>query len=222
MYKSNKIQAGFFTSLNLGIIISILTTIVLYMVPLDNAATKFIIALLIGTSIGFLISMIIYLNRRLNRLSIHDELTGLYNVNFLNECKFRVIAQTDRQQDKMGVILVDVHRLKDIVGTYGRKVGEEVLKYVGEGLSTTSRASEFIFRLESDDFLILFTDINDYSNIKIIKSRLEIFFQKPLIQNEITIDVKLNFGYAVYPEDGENFEKVFNVAQQRMYIEKSR
>jgi len=48
------------------------------------------------------------------------------------------------------------------------------------------------------------------------------FFKKPLTHNDIIIDVKLNIGYAVYPEDGENFEKVLNVAQQRMYIEKSR
>lgn len=222
MNKGNKIGAGFLTALNLGVIVSILTTIVLYIVPLDNAATKFIIALLIGSCIGFLIALVINLHQKLHRSAMHDELTGLYNMNFLNECKYRVIAQTDRQQSKMGVVLADIYRLKDIVGNYGNKVEEEVLRYVGEGLRTTSRASEFIFRVDSDNFLIFFSDIDEYSNIKIIKSRLERFFHKPLVYNDITIDVKLIFGYAVYPEDGESFEEVLNVAQQRMYIEKSR
>lgn len=220
--KNSKFGSGFIASLNLGIVLSIATTIVLFVVPVNNAPIKFIISLLVGTSIGFLVSMVMYLNKKLNSSTIHDELTGLYNANFLNECKFRVISQTDRQQGKMGLVIADVNRLKDIVNQYGGRVGEEVLKYVGEGLTTTSRASEFIFRLDSDNFLIFFSDINEYSNIKIIKSRLETFFQKPLMYNDIAIDVKLDFGYAVYPEDGATFEEVHNVAEQRMYIEKSR
>lgn len=222
MKKAKKLGAGFLTSLNLGIIISILTTIVLYLAPLGNSSTKFIISLFIGVIIGFLLSMILYLNNKLNKSTIHDDLTGLYNTNFINECKYRIISQTDRQQGKMGLVIADVDKLKDLISNYGGRVGDEILKYVGEGLSTTSRASEFIFRLESDNFLIFFSDINEYSNIKVIKSRLETYFQKPLIYNDLTIDIKLNFGYAVYPEDGDSFESVLNVAQQRMYLEKSR
>lgn len=220
--KNSKIGAGIIATLNLGIVLSIAMTIVLFVVPYDNSLIKFVVSLLVGTCIGLLVSMVMYLNKKLNSSTIHDELTGLYNANFLNECKFRVISQTDRQQGKMGLVIADVNRLKDVVNQYGGKVGDEVLKYVSEGLTTTSRASEFIFRLDSDNFLIFFSDINEYSNIKIIKSRLETFFQKPLMYNDIAIDIKLDFGYAVYPEDGSTFEEVHNVAEQRMYIEKSR
>ena len=222
MYKSNKNKAGPFSTINLGIIISILTTSVIFILPLTNVATKFIIALIIGISIAFLMSMIISLYQKLNCSKIHDELTGLYNKNFLNECKFRVIAQTDRQHGKMGLVLANVYKLKDIENTYGKKACEEVLRYVGEGLIKTSRASEFIFRLEDNNFLIFFSDINEYSNIKIIKSRLEKFFQKLLIFNKMSIEVKLDFGYAVYPEDGSTFEETYSVAQQRMYVEQRR
>lgn len=221
MIKDNK-KAGFMTTINLGIIISILTTIVIFMVPLEKSTTKFIIALLIGSIIGFLIALVMYLNRKLGKLMMHDELTGLFNSNFLEECKYRVIAQTDRQQTRMGLVVADVKQLNEIIGEYGNKVGDEVLRYVGEGLSTTSRASEFIFRLDSDSFLIFFADINEYSNIKTIKARLETFFQKPLQYKELVLDVKLDFGFAVYPEDGGNFEEVRDVAQQRLYVEQSR
>lgn len=222
MHKNDKNSRGLWTSLNLGIVISICTTLLFYMVSFNNALTKFIVSILVGASVGFLVSMVIYLNRKLKESTIHDELTGLYNANFLNECKFRVMAQTDRNQGKMGLVLADIHQMNDIVGQYGNKVEEEILMYVGEGLDNSSRASEFIFRLESNKFMIFFTDINEYSNIKIIKSRLKVYFQKPLMYHEVAIDIKLNFGYAVYPEDGSSFEEVFNVAQQRMYMEQSR
>lgn len=219
---NNKGRAGLMTALNLGLVISILTTIVIYMVPLENAVTKFIIALLLGMSIGFLVSMVIYLNKKLSKSTMHDELTGLYNINFLEECKYRVISQTDRQQSKMGLVIADIQGFNGLVGKYGGKVGDEVLRYVGEGLTTTSRASEFIFRLDSNSFLIFFADINEYSNIKTIKARLEKFYHKPLMYEDMAIDIKLDFGYAVYPEDGGDFETVRDVAQQRMYVEQSR
>jgi len=219
---NNKDRAGLITALNLGIVISILTTIVIYMVPLGNAASKLIIALLLGTSIGFLVSMIMYLNKKLSESTMHDELTGLYNINFLEECKHRVISQTDRQQTKMGLVIADVQGFNELIGKYGNKVGDEVLRYVGEGLRTTSRASEFIFRRDANSFLIFFADINEYSNIKVIKARLEKFYHKPLMYKDMAIDIKLNFGYAVYPEDGGDFESVRDVAEQRMYVEQSR
>ena len=215
-------KTGFFHSISLGLIISVLTSLFIFMVPLTKSLTKVIIALIIGSCIGFLTSIILILYQKLNRIKIHDDLTGLYNQNFLNECKYRVIAQTDRQEGKMGLVIADIYRLENIIKVNGEKIKDEVFKYVGEGLSATSRATEFIFRLEDDNFLIFFSDINEYSNIQVIKSRLEKFFQKPLIYNNHTIEIKLNFGFAVYPEDGDNFEEVFSVAQQRMYVEQRR
>lgn len=206
----------------LGGVIGVMTGVLLYITPITNSSLKLIISIFIGLCIGFLFSLVLYLNERANKYSIHDELTGVYNKNFLSECKYRVMSHTDRHQTKMGIITIDINRLNDVIHLHGRKAGKAVLRYVGEGIVATSRASEFIFRLDEDEFLIFFADINEYSNIKVIRSRLESYFLNPLNFDGKQIMIKLDFGYSVYPEDGDSFEKVFNVAKQRLYVNKRR
>lgn len=209
-------------TLLLNLMVLVITVAIIFLIPLDNQLVRIAVALIIGILNSFFVGVIMSLNTRLNKIGIHDELTNLYNTNFLSECKYRTISTTDRQQAKLGIMTISIHGLSRILDTFDVKTANAVIRYVGEGITASSRATEYIFRLEDDTFLIFFADINEYNNIKVIKSRLNNYFEKPFIFNSNELLIKLNFGYAVYPDDGTDFDSVMSVAKQRMYIEKSR
>jgi diguanylate cyclase (GGDEF)-like protein len=215
-------EASMINTILLSLMIFVLIVVIVFVTPLSDPYIKFAFSILFGILISFIANRIISLSARLRKVEIHDELTGLYNNNFLSECKYRTISTSDRQQAKLGIMTISIERLQDIENLFGTKASEAVIRFVGEGISITSRATEYIFRIQDDDFLIFFADINEYNNIKVIKSRLNTFFEKPFVFNSEEIYVKLAFGYAVYPDDGEDFDSVLNVAKQRMYVEKSR
>jgi len=221
MKKKGLIESTFLNNILSSLLVFVLTVGILYLTPIEKPLTKLIIAIAIGLVMGTLTNMAISASVRLRKVAIHDELTGLYNNNFLTECKYRAITTTDRQQAKLGIMTISVAELNKIMNSMGQKGKDAVIRYVGEGLTITSRATEYIFHLHDDNFLIFFADINEYNNIKTIKNRLNAFFETPFSFSSQKIFIKLNFGYAVYPDDGEDFDAVLNVAKQRMYVDKN-
>lgn len=222
MKQKRSLNEALFNNLLSSLMVFILTVVVLFITPIEGVIIKLTFSIILGLVVSFMTNMIISLNTRLRKIVIHDDLTGLYNTNFLSECKYRAISTTDRQQAKLGIMTINIEQLNAIINLFGIKAGDAVIRYVGEGITLTSRATEYIFRLNDDNFLIFFADINEYNNIKVIKKRLNTFFENPFMFNSQEINIKLSFGYAVYPDDGEDFDAVLNVAKQRMYVEKSR
>lgn len=222
MSSNQNIKPKGINSILLNLMVFVTSVAVIFLIPINDPLVRILVAVIIGILNSFFVGLITSMNTRMNKIGIHDELTGLYNQNFLTECKYRTISTTDRQQAKLGVMTISIQDLNSIVNSFDIKTGNAVIRYVGEGITVSSRATEYIFRLEDDTFLIFFADINEYNNIKIIKSRLNHYFEKPFVFNSNELLIRLNFGYAVYPDDGSDFDSVMSVAKQRMYIEKSR
>lgn len=212
----------FFSNILLNMMVFVITMAIIYMIPMEDFVVRLLISILFGTLTSFFVGLLMSINTRLMKLSIHDEVTGLYNGNFLSECKYRTISTTDRQQAKLGLMIISFQQLNAIKNTFDKKTSKAIIRYVGEGITLCSRATEYIFHLEDDTFLIFYADINEYNNIKVIKNRLNDFFEKPFLFGSQEYLIKLNYGYAVYPDDGVDFDSVMSVAKQRMYVEKSR
>ena len=87
--------------------------------------------------------------------SITDELTGLYNRRHLNEMFPKLLAQASRDGACIAVILLDIDHFKRINDTYGHAVGDRCLKVFSEILRYMVRASDFVFRMGGEEFLIL-------------------------------------------------------------------
>lgn len=172
--------------------------------------------------IGVLSGVIIYLQDKLSKRLIKDELTGLYNKNYLSTCKYRETAMADRHQVKLGLMLIEIHDLKKLKKNYGKRAVKRVIKQVASVLSKSSRIGEVLFYMENGRYLIFYNDMKEYSNIKLIKERLQKKFEEPVHIRGHLVKVVLEFGFGVYPDDGDTFETVLNVTEQRIYLEKKR
>ena len=60
--------------------------------------------------------------------SMHDQLTGLRNRNSLDETMQQLFAAAKRNDHKVGVLLLDLNKFKEINDTFGHTVGDSVLR----------------------------------------------------------------------------------------------
>ena len=92
------------------------------------------------------------------RRAITDELTGLYNRNFLEESikdRFKIGAVGAR---KMSLIMMDLDKVHEINDRYGAAGGDKVIIAVAEILKTMGRPGDIAARLSGDEFAILLPD----------------------------------------------------------------
>jgi len=71
------------------------------------------------------------LERELERLTIIDDLTGLFNRRYLYRKLEEEMARANRQKGKLVLILLDLDYFKDYNDTFGHLAGDKALKEVG-------------------------------------------------------------------------------------------
>lgn len=102
----------------------------------------------------FWISKLRRLNRKLERLSITDRLTGLYNRLRLDEVLESEIMRMNRSGHPFSVILIDIDHFKQINDQHGHQTGDLVLTGLAQLLQAGTRAIDFVGRWGGEEFLI--------------------------------------------------------------------
>ncbi len=95
------------------------------------------------------------LRDRLQRQSIRDQLTGLFNRWYLEESLERELARSWRSKRSLSLILMDLDGFKAVNDTLGHDAGDELLRALGEVFRSRLRTSDFACRYGGDEFLLI-------------------------------------------------------------------
>lgn len=151
--------------------------------------------------------------RRIEYLSFHDQLTGLYNRHFFETELNRLDVPRNLP---MSMVIADVNGLKLVNDAFGHKAGDELLKKAAEAISSQCRGDEIIARIGGDEFVILLpkTDLNETERIvkRIQKKTREIFVD--------TVMLSISMGWACKDTAEIEFSEVFKQAEKYMYHRK--
>lgn len=94
--------------------------------------------------------------KRVEKLSIEDEMTGLYNRRYFNQVIERELNRAKRQEQPLAVAMLDIDYFKNINDNYGHHVGDEVLVRVADSFKKSfHRGNDFVFRMGGEEFLVL-------------------------------------------------------------------
>jgi diguanylate cyclase (GGDEF)-like protein len=91
---------------------------------------------------------------RLERVSVHDELTGLYNYRYLHSRFSEEFKRAERYHEPLGCIVLDIDGLKTHNDAEGRAVGDKVIVDVSEVIRNTVREIDVVARFGGDEFLV--------------------------------------------------------------------
>ncbi len=84
-----------------------------------------------------------------------DPLTGLYNRRLFDEYCDKELNRAKRYGHQLAVVILDVHKLKEVNDRHGHLQGDQILQLAAATLRKTLRASDFAFRIGGDEFALL-------------------------------------------------------------------
>ncbi|XPV67996.1 MAG: cache domain-containing protein [Halarcobacter sp.] len=94
--------------------------------------------------------------KKVEYLSITDELSGLYNRRFFNQKIENEINRAKREDNYLSLMIIDVDFFKKYNDTYGHMLGDSAIKNLSDVLiSMVNRSSDFAFRLGGEEFGII-------------------------------------------------------------------
>lgn len=155
------------------------------------------------------------IERRLQYLSAHDSLTGLYNRSHF-EAEFGRVAKGRKYP--ISIIVADLDGLKTVNDTKGHAFGDQLIKAAAGILRTAFRADDLIARIGGDEFAVLLPEVDERGvAITIGRIREE---EGRLNAGRDAMSVRLSLGGAttVSPEGIDN---LFQEADLRMYADKA-
>jgi len=150
-----------------------LTTLMTKITTLKLTKLRFIVKIFTFVTILIiaLLSIFIfyYVKIGLEKATITDPLTKLYNRLFFDHQYKHHINKFERKNSPFSLLLFDIDDFKKINDTYGHPVGDEVLQKIAKTIKQTIRNTDFAFRVGGEEFLILFPDTNQQEALKIAK-----------------------------------------------------
>lgn len=153
------------------------------------------------------------------RLTLIDDLTGLYNRRGFFTLSEQQRKLADRQNKKLVLIYCDLDNLKAINDHQGHRMGDHALVTVAELLKTTFRESDIMARMGGDEFAILAIEAETNGDRMI--NRLSKSFASLSASQEFHKPLTLSSGYAHYdPQHPRSIDEVLAEADARMYDQK--
>lgn len=150
---------------------------------------------------------------RIQRLAFNDELTGLSNRLAFNQGVHQAISTHADSQQKLSVIVINIHRFKPINQTLGRDFGDDLLRHVGQVLKQhVLSEQDMVARLDADEFAVMLQH-TDQAKATRYADKIQQVFEQPVSVQGQAIDVRTGIGIALYPDHGVDEEALLNHAE---------
>ena len=154
--------------------------------------------------------------KKLQLNAVTDPLTGLYNRRLFSETFEKEMNRAKRYGSPLGLVILDLHRFKEVNDKHGHPRGDEVLRAAASTLRKALRTSDFAFRIGGDEFALLLPQ-TDAAQALGLSRRIESVFAEAVQPLQLSISVTMDHGVATYPQDGEQPDQLFHVADDRLY-----
>ncbi|MCM1386642.1 MAG: GGDEF domain-containing protein [Bacillus sp. (in: Bacteria)] len=144
-----------------------------------------------------------------------DELTQIHNRRYCMEYMNKI---KDSESIDYTVICFDVNNLKTVNDTYGHAKGDILIKSAADVISETFGKHGVVARMGGDEFI----SIIETSETEEINRLMELFRQNMDSKNEEIPDLHMSiaYGYASCNPKEYNIEKIYQIADNRMYEKK--
>jgi diguanylate cyclase (GGDEF)-like protein len=131
------------------------------------------------------------------RLANHDILTGLPNRMQFNDRLDAAFLRRSRDQQNVAVLFCDVDNFKPVNDDHGHHVGDALLVEIAHRLDGTTRATETVYRIGGDEFVVICEGFADPADLGVLAARLIARVGDPVRLGEVTAQVGLSVGIAI-------------------------
>lgn len=148
--------------------------------------------------------------------AVTDPLTSLYNRRVFAETFEKELNRARRYSSPLGLVILDLHRFKEVNDKHGHPRGDDVLRAAAATLKKALRTSDSAFRIGGDEFALLLPQ-TDAEQALALSRRVETVFVELIHPLQLSVGVSMDHGVATFPQDGEQPEQLIRVADERLY-----
>jgi len=160
------------------------------------------------------------LQRQLEWRARHDTLTGLLN---RNSAERELVQRLQLGAQPLALLMINIDQFKRINHGHGSAGGDEVLCQVARRLSDTTRSSDQLARLGSDEFLLV-TDVGQppVEQALQIAERVRNALGLPITLGGQRIALAASVGVALHPQHGQNAATLLRHATMALHEARAR
>lgn len=158
----------------------------------------------------------------LYRMTQYDSLTGLPNRQQLQSQLDHILDEARRMQRRVAVLCLGFDDFKGVNEQYSYQAGDCLLKALADRLRGSAGRLGALARLGGDQFVLVLSGIEQpYEAAELAQALLD-DLENPIEFDGEPIRLRATIGITLYPEDGDNTEKLLQKAEQTMTLAKSR
>lgn len=156
----------------------------------------------------------------LEEAATHDSLTGLPNRKLFHNQLNHSLELAKSNKRFLGILFIDLDGFKTINDTLGHDSGDIVLKTVAERLLKAVRTCDIVSRFGGDEFIIIMGNLENTDVINNVCKKIIDEVGNTIVLGEKNGHVTASIGVAVFPNDGDDMNKLIKKADNAMYMAK--
>ena len=150
----------------------------------------------------------------LTELAMVDQLTGLYNRNWLGEMAPKFFSDANRHDLPLSLLIIDIDHFKQVNDQHGHQAGDRVLTALGELIRKQCRQEDLAVRLGGEEFLVLMRQ-GDFAGAC---KRAEQLRQRVAACNPGDLSITVSIGLCSRPLNSQvKYKELFKAADQALY-----
>ncbi|MEA2029614.1 MAG: diguanylate cyclase [Campylobacterota bacterium] len=165
------------------------------------------------------------LQKKLEEISIIDELTGLYNRRHFNKVMKEEFKRAKELETTLAFVMIDIDNFKMYNDNYGHDKGDEILESVAkEFKASLKRSSDNVFRLGGEEFGLLFNNLDysysvEYAN-SIRKNIAQLKIPHSYNDEYGIITISIGVCFVDFSSDSIGINDIYHYADQALYESK--
>ncbi len=158
------------------------------------------------------------LRESLQRQSIRDSLTGLFNRRYMETTVERELRQAQRQGHSVGFIMMDLDHFKQFNDTYGHGAGDSLISALGEYLSSSIRGGDIACRFGGDEFVLILPQATLSDTVQRAEELREGLRRVTINYKGMTLGpVTASIGVSAYPDHAIAMDPLLSLADMALY-----
>lgn len=169
--------------------------------------------------------------RRIHRLLVHDELTGLLtSKSFFSELR-REAARAESESKHFSVLMMDLDHFKGVNDTFGHLVGSQTLETVGALIRRSLRGGDTAARFGGEEFAAFLLDADSTQGATVaerVRREIESFpfttarrdgrgTRAAIKDQPDALQITISIGVASFPDDSRDPIELVEMADAALY-----